>query len=100
MNREHTLEAIAIMQAWADGLPVEGKQWGAQIWQEIDTRTFCGWNFHGYEYRLKPVPRVGYLLVDHTGGTGDRFYDESDARSAIRARNHWVGMKKFVEVIV
>jgi hypothetical protein len=55
VNKEQTLEAIKVMQAWADGEKIEA------LWRHCLTEGWRSdpepsWNFQVYEYRIKPEP--------------------------------------------
>jgi len=52
MNREQTIEAIRVMQAFVDGKEVEFK-WGSMDWNSTDKPE---WNWSAYDYRIKPTP--------------------------------------------
>jgi hypothetical protein len=102
MNREETIAAIAVMQAFVDGRVIECQNGKDGHWWSISPDSDgwkMAWDFSCNNYRIKPEPLVRYALVDHEGRMGPGIYTEADALSAVRARNHWVSMKKFIEVL-
>ena len=50
MTREQTIEAIRVMQAFADGKEVEFK-WTSKDWNSTDKPE---WNWSGYDYGVEP----------------------------------------------
>ena len=59
MTREQTIEAIRVMQAFADGkeVQVRSRKWNPREslkpdW--VDEELSC-WNFEDYDYRIKPT---------------------------------------------
>ena len=52
MNREETIEAIKVMQAFVDGKTVQYKSSNSG-WKSAGTPV---WNFIEYSYRVKPEP--------------------------------------------
>jgi hypothetical protein len=52
MNKEQTIEAIRVMQAFVDGKEVQFRYVGLEIW---DTLISPKWNWSDCEYRIKPT---------------------------------------------
>lgn len=61
MNREITIEAIKVMQAWVDGKEVECAEIGRAQWTPIFTPV---WNWNNYIYRIKPTPKHRPWIAD------------------------------------
>ena len=81
MNREETKQAIKVMQAYVDGAEIEysartipGVGHGV-VWGSHDHGPNFDW--HHYEYRIKPVPCEGwvekYRIHAHIDGVCDKF---------------------------
>lgn len=60
MNREQTIEAIRVMQAFADGKEVEFK-WMSKDWNSTDKPE---WNWSAYDYRIKPTAKLRPWTAD------------------------------------
>lgn len=68
MNREETIEAIKVMQAWVDGKKVQVFVRG-NWYDVIDS----DWDWSDHAYRIKPEPREWLVRVDEK----NRIYDET-----------------------
>lgn len=53
MNRQQAKDLLPIIQAFAEGKPIEYRELGYEHWGEATTPTF---NIASYEYRIKPEP--------------------------------------------
>jgi hypothetical protein len=60
MNREQTIEAIKVMQAFVDGKTVECKFYTTGWSELIDPE----WNFQKCEYRIKPTTKLRPWTAD------------------------------------
>jgi hypothetical protein len=60
MNREQTIEAIKVMQAFVDGKTVECKC-GSSGWSELIDPV---WNFDRFQYRIKPASTLRPWTAD------------------------------------
>ena len=60
MTREQTIEAIRVMQAFADGNEVEFK-WMSKDWNSTDKPE---WNWSAYDYRIKPTATLRPWTAD------------------------------------
>jgi hypothetical protein len=67
MNREQTLEAIKVMQAWCDGISLEARCVGSGVWYTCDPDSL-GWNLSGVEFRIKPRPMEIEVWVRNEDG--------------------------------
>jgi len=74
MNKEQTIEAIRVMQAFVDGKEVEYKHRGTVEW---DTITTPHWNWINCEYRIKPTPVIRPWTADEVP-LGAWLRDKSD----------------------
>jgi hypothetical protein len=112
MNREQTIEAIKVMQAWVDGEVIQGLGTleGETEWADLDAcgatwtadRGPPGWNWLTVTYRVKPEPHVFYYVRAIDGEFGSfRWKDRKEAAEFI-ANNpelRWKSVVKFVEVV-
>lgn len=74
MNREETLNAIAVMQAFADGKQIAVKSFRDEGWYLIYPHETPDWDWSKHEYRVEPEkpsidwshvsPEYRYLAVD------------------------------------
>ena len=83
MNKQQTLEAIKVMQAFAEGKPIEYKV-------ALDDDVWIGlsepiWNWYSYDYRVKQVPVK--LKLWHKDGRC-MTYKHTDDR-AVREKYGW-----------
>jgi len=53
MNKEQTIEAIKVMQAFVDGKEVIARHVGIGRWETLSSPK---WNWEDCEYRIKPTP--------------------------------------------
>jgi hypothetical protein len=53
-------ELISILQAFKEGKTIQYRKLGFPEWCEASGD---GWNFSGYEYRVKPEPREWWINV-------------------------------------
>ena len=60
MNREHTIEAIRVMQAYVDGKTLEYKRHDG-VWM---LTTLPCWNWNSIEYRIKPTATLRPWTAD------------------------------------
>ena len=68
MTREQTIEAIRVMQAFADGkgVQVRSRKWNPREslkpdW--VDEELSC-WNFEDFDYRIKPAAKLRPWTAD------------------------------------
>jgi len=65
MDKKESKEAIAIMQAWVDDVPVQVKRHNSRTW--LDGVTSPCWNWDEWEWRIKPEPvevTVWAIVID------------------------------------
>lgn len=79
MNREQSIEAIKVMQAWLDGEEVEGMEKDGHPWKNI-YRTPT-WDWARCEYRIKPKPMRKYVVI-LANGKSDTFDSQHEAISS------------------
>ena len=61
MTREQTIEAIRVMQAFVDGIPIECAEVHKLNWGE----TLCPvWNWEYFTYRIKPTAKLRPWTAD------------------------------------
>lgn len=70
-------EMIAVIAAYRDGKVVEFRQYGMSDWKPI--KGCAGWDFHTYQYRIKPEPREWYMVVFEDGSSLG-YSDEDSAK--------------------
>lgn len=96
MNRDETIKAIEVMQAWVDGKTVQAMVCG--VWQDMPANVT--WDWADYTFRIKPEPRVCWRLVSGDGTYGAAAFDcQEKAMANVIAYRDWVGIRKFVEVL-
>jgi hypothetical protein len=64
MNREQTIEAIKVMQAFVDGKTIECNwsfNFGSSGWSELIEPV---WNFDRFKYRIKPTAKLRPWTAD------------------------------------
>jgi len=61
MNREEAIEAIKVMQAWADGKEVEKRLHGKIDWEPHDSPQ---WDWTWNNYRIKPTAKLRPWTAD------------------------------------
>lgn len=103
MNREQTIEAIKVMQAWVDGKTIQVKGDGDTTWAdagsvEIESRQ-PGWQWKTNVYRIKPEPRTVYLAEFSNGALDRHLLDEHEVRRYADPRMIPTRLVKFVEVM-
>jgi hypothetical protein len=80
MNREQTIEAIKVMDAFLDGKTVECKC-DSRGWSELIDPV---WNFQRCEYRIKPTTKLRPWTADEVPlGAWSRFKERPSQRSLI-----------------
>lgn len=80
MNKEQTLEAIKVMQAYVDGEEIEVSAYG-KIWQPVREPS---WHWDDVEYRIKPKPvefKVWYRDSDKNI-YNPKYFSDYSAKSA------------------
>ena len=74
MNREETIEAIKVMQAFVDGEDIQCSFRASQdAWEQMEPE----WQWAIYRYRSVPKPREWYLArkdIPESGHYGHRVY--------------------------
>lgn len=72
MNREQTIEAIKVMQAWLDGKKVEFR-WNKSDWHQAGPGNLS-WDWDSTEYRIAREPLEVWTFggAHRTWGTKDR----------------------------
>ena len=67
MNREQTIEAIKVMQAWVDGSNnLQYRPRDSDLWYDIypdDPIRLC-WNWDTFDYRIKPTAKIRPWTAD------------------------------------
>jgi hypothetical protein len=61
MNREQTIEAIRIMQAFVDGKEVQSRHVGLERW---NTAISPKWNWRDFKYQIKPTATLRPWTAD------------------------------------
>ena len=101
MTREQTIEAIRVMQAFADGkeVQVRSRKWNPREslkpdW--VDEELSC-WNFEDFDYRIKPTAKLRPWTADEVPlgaqmrtGTNGEYRWLIDTSGHNRARKEWL----------
>ena len=61
MNKEQTIEAIRVMQAFVDGKEVQFRHRGLVEWDTVIVPT---WNWSDIEFRIKPTAKLRLWTAD------------------------------------
>ena len=94
MNREQTIEAIRVMQAYVDGKEVEFK-WGSMDWNSTDKPE---WNWSAYDYRIKPTATLRPWTADEVPlGAQARNRANGEYRWLIDHSGHNIKRKEWFE---
>ena len=64
MDREQTIEAIKVMQAWVDGEVVQC--YWADEWHDMP-HDDMNWSLYTHAYRIKPRPMRKYVVIEYDG---------------------------------
>ncbi len=64
MNREETIAAIKVMQAYVDGAEIEVRSRNSSAWVRWTTPV---WDWDRCNYRIKPKPREMWVVFDAKG---------------------------------
>lgn len=92
MNVNNAKEFLPLVQALADGKTIEYKTYD-RGWVKQDAPAFS----HDPScYRIKPEPRIVYVVLNKGGGVHMTFSNEAYAKGAVQ-RNPDMTYKKFVE---
>jgi len=62
MNKEQTLAAIAVMQAYVDGEVIQVCSRGDNDWETLEGGVIPAWEWSLCSYRIKPEPREYWLV--------------------------------------
>ena len=98
VNRAETEQAIAVMQAWMDGKPIQCNTYNAgKNWFDLLAEAPV-WNWQNCTYRIKPEPTKVYVVFS---GCHKRICTKDTMHEALRARDIGTGryIKAFVEVM-
>lgn len=85
-------EMIAVMQAAANGKVIETSYKDAGNWTQVNNPF---WNWTDFDYRVKRVARVFYIVFNHSGNPVGPYCNESHAKDY--ATNIGGTYAKFVE---
>ena len=98
MSKGKLQEAIKVMQAFADGKEIQYYQEECSPrWQST---LFPVWNWQEVNYRIKPEPRVLYILLNHDGTRWGSTFIKGEAEEWAKCqRGHDGIIRKFMEVI-
>lgn len=90
MNKDNAKDFLPLVQALADGKTVEIR-YGAG-WKELDSYRFSS---PVEDYRIKPEPRVEWVVFSKNGNSLCCYSNEEDAK--LLAQEHGLTYAKFVE---
>ena len=98
VNKVETEQAIAVMQAWMDGKPIQYNTYSTgKNWIDLPAEAPV-WNWQNYTYRIKPEPTKVYVVFSCCH---KRICTKDTMHEALRARDIGTGryVKEFVEVM-
>lgn len=95
-TREETKRMIEVMQAYADGEEVEWKLAGRPSGWDGDPCIMPSWNWDKYDYRVKPQPRVLYVIQDESGQFSSSWPTRRQAEAHV---GRYESIVKFQEVL-
>ena len=98
MNKAETEQAIAVMQAWMDGKPIQCNTYNTgENWIDLLAEAPV-WNWDDCVYRIKPEPTKVYVVFSCCH---KRICTKDTMHEALRARDIGTGryVKEFVEVL-
>ena len=87
-------EMIAVIRAFQEGKTVQHKIKGSTVWSDTENPT---WNVLGRDYRIKPEPRVWFMVLDRDGDPFGVFNNEEHAKTCIKVQGS--SYTKVVEVV-
>lgn len=91
MTKKYTPHVhAAVIKAWADGKPVEGRESPTLSWQLIENPGFV----KDYEYRIKPEAVVDYAVVLSDGRPDVVFTSPITCLSDYYSPNNYQGFLK------
>lgn len=97
MDREQTIAAIAVMQAFVDGKTIQARPnswaYGSNGWEDVSDPS---WNIAAVEYRISPEPRVIYVGELRSGNIS--LFWHSDVVE-LSSNPEISNIRKFIEVL-
>ena len=97
MNKDNAKGYLPLVQALADGKVIQFRCTENHPWQDGKDVDF---SLPRSYYRIKPEPRVLYVLLGHVGTRWGSSFNESEAKEwAKRHCGHDGKVRKFVEVV-
>lgn len=101
MNKDQLKAAAAVMLAAADGKQIEWRhspKLRDSTWAPIGFVEDAAWNFHSYEYRVKPEPKKLYGVFNKRGELVTSWEDREDAdRFCVLWSAHCYTIRDFTE---
>ena len=95
MNREETIEAIKVMQAFVDGEVIKTSI------NDVDYKSdglLPVWNWYGHKYHVKPKPIVVWVALSNNGKPmRDHYPDKEDTEMGYGDRDDFWKAVKLVE---
>ena len=88
MNKDQTIEAIKVMQAFVDGKTIM-TQGAGEYNCEINS---LSWDWNTFKYRIKPEPRDCYVLFNANNQAVRTLNEKTDS-----CQSDWVRMREVIE---
>jgi len=88
-------EMIAVITHHKNGGKVEYKDHSAEIWTELYAKPL--WNFAHHDYRIKPEPRILWVVL-YVSGNPAGCFDTKDAAMIHAASIHVATIHEYKEV--
>lgn len=104
MTKEQCREAGATMIAWADGKSIQYRQRDQSEWFDIEpacTATTLSWDWDGFEYRVKPEPKLRPWTEDEVPLGSQLRYKGDTSRSLLgitatdEIRKEWLEEREY-----
>ena len=104
MTKEQCREAGATMIAWADGKSIQYRQRDQSEWFDIEpacTATILSWDWDGFEYRVKPEPKLRPWTEDEVPLGSQLRYKGDTSRSLLgitatdEIRKEWLEEREY-----
>ena len=97
VNKVETEQAIAVMQAWVEGKPIQQRPVGSDMWFDVSTQTPV-WNWRERTYRIKPEPTKVNVVFS---SCHKRICTKDTMHAGLRVCDIGTGryIKEFVEVM-
>ncbi len=81
MTKEQVKEAVAVMSAWTEGKQIQTQPKGTTLksWMDYNYPTSPPWDRSRWNYRIKPVARHFWAIINGYRGENEMFDSLSEA---------------------